>query len=160
TNKTDADIMVKKVDEYAKELIRAVTGSIASKTNTNTSTSNKKPSTSNKTNSKGDMKTGSIVVYLQSIGEQYSFVRHQRLAAKHGINNYTGTAAQNKRLLSILRGSKPTNTKPSSKPKTSTTASIKRMADEVIAGKHGSGHANRRKSLGVDQATYEKVRAE
>src|SRR5699024_2477265 len=35
-----------------------------------------------------------------------------------------------------------------------------RMADEVIAGKHGSGHANRRKSLGVDQATYEKVRAE
>src|SRR5699024_3824483 len=37
---------------------------------------------------------------------------------------------------------------------------LTQMADEVIAGKHGSGHANRRKSLGVDQATYEKVRAE
>lgn len=34
------------------------------------------------------------------------------------------------------------------------------MAKEVIAGKHGSGHANRRKSLGVNAATYEKVRAE
>ena len=132
--------------------------------NTNTSTSNKKPSNSAKTNAKGDMKTGSIVVYLQSIGEPYSFAHRQKLAAKHGISNYTGTASQNKRLLSILRGSttsnKPTNTKPSTKPKTSTSASIKRMADEVITGKHGSGHANRRKSLGVDQATYEKVRAE
>src|SRR5699024_56804 len=136
--------------------------------NTNTSTSNKKPSNSAKSNAKGDLKTGSIVVYLQSIGEPYSFAHRQKLAAKHGISNYTGTASQNKRLLSILRGSKasnkPSNTKPSSKPsskpKASTTASIKRMADEVIAGKHGSGHANRRKSLGVDQATYEKVRSE
>src|SRR5690625_4700892 len=164
TNKKDADIMVKKVDEYAKELIKAVTGSVASKSNTNTSTSNKKPTNSAKSNAKGDMKTGSIVVYLQSIGEPYSFAHRQKLAAKHGISNYTGTASQNKRLLSILRGSKASittsNTKPSSKPKTPTTASIKRMADEVIAGKHGSGHANRRKSLGVDQATYEKVRAE
>lgn len=38
--------------------------------------------------------------------------------------------------------------------------SISQMADEVIAGKHGSGHANRRKSLGISQAEYEKVRAE
>ena len=34
------------------------------------------------------------------------------------------------------------------------------MASEVIAGKHGSGHANRRKSLGISQSEYEKVRAE
>src|SRR5699024_9081896 len=132
--------------------------------NTNTSTINKKPSNSDKTNSKGDMKTGSIVVYLQSIGEPYSFAHRQKLAAKHGINNYTGTAAQNTRLLSMIRdsttSSKPSNTKPTSTPKTCTAASINRMADEAIAGKHGSGHANRRKSLGVDQATYDKVRAE
>src|SRR5690625_3185206 len=139
--------------------------------NTNTSTSNKKPSNSAKSNdkgakssAKGDMKTNSIVVYLQSIGEPYSLAHRKKLASKYGINNYTGTAAQNTRLLSIIRGStassKSSNTKPSSKPKTSTTASIKRMADEVIAGKHGSGHVNRRKSLGVNQATYEKVRAE
>lgn len=38
--------------------------------------------------------------------------------------------------------------------------SISTMASEVIAGKHGSGHANRRKSLGIGQAQYDKVRAE
>src|SRR5690625_1800156 len=38
--------------------------------------------------------------------------------------------------------------------------SIARMADEIIAGKHGSGHVNRRKSLGISNAEYEKVRAE
>ena len=33
------------------------------------------------------------------------------------------------------------------------------MADEIIQGKYGSGHENRRKSLGIDKATYKKVRA-
>src|SRR5699024_11086367 len=107
--------------------------SVNKTSNTNTSTSNKKPSNSAKSNAKGDMKTGSIVVYLQSIGEPYSFAHRQKLAAKHGISNYTGTASQNKRLLSIIRGSttsnKPTNTKHSTKTKTSTTSSIQRMTD-------------------------------
>jgi ribosomal protein S25 len=38
--------------------------------------------------------------------------------------------------------------------------SISQMVDEVIAGEHGNGHENRRKSLGISQAQYEKVRAE
>lgn len=38
--------------------------------------------------------------------------------------------------------------------------SIREMAEEVIAGKHGNGHANRQRSLGVDDATYKLVRAE
>jgi N-acetylmuramoyl-L-alanine amidase len=38
--------------------------------------------------------------------------------------------------------------------------SISQMASEVIAGKHGNGHANRRRSLGISQSEYEKVRAE
>ncbi|MFS0751746.1 N-acetylmuramoyl-L-alanine amidase [Oceanobacillus sp. 1P07AA] len=38
--------------------------------------------------------------------------------------------------------------------------SISQMATEVIQGKHGSGHANRRESLGISQSQYEKVRAE
>lgn len=37
---------------------------------------------------------------------------------------------------------------------------ISQMATEVIAGKHGTGHANRQRSLGVDNATYQAVRAE
>lgn len=46
-----------------------------------------------------------------------------------------------------------------SKPKSS-GKSISQMADEVIKGKHGNGHANRRKSLGISQSQYEKVRSE
>ena len=34
------------------------------------------------------------------------------------------------------------------------------MAEEVIAGKHGTGHDNRRKSLGISKTEYEKVRKE
>lgn len=37
--------------------------------------------------------------------------------------------------------------------------SIDQMAREVIAGKHGNGNAQRQKSLGVDNTTYQKVRA-
>ncbi|WP_082394588.1 hypothetical protein [Halolactibacillus sp. JCM 19043] len=38
--------------------------------------------------------------------------------------------------------------------------SIVQMADEVIAGKHGNGHENRRKSLGISASEYAKVRVE
>ena len=34
------------------------------------------------------------------------------------------------------------------------------MAQEIIAGKHGTEHENRRKSLGISQSEYNKVRAE
>jgi len=44
-----------------------------------------------------------------------------------------------------------------SKPK---GKSVSQLASEVISGNHGSGHENRRKSLGISQAKYEKVRAE
>lgn len=46
------------------------------------------------------------------------------------------------------------NAQPSNRGK-----SIDQMAREVIAGQHGTGHANRRQSLGISQAEYEKVRA-
>lgn len=44
--------------------------------------------------------------------------------------------------------------------KPSATKSTKTMAAEVIAGRHGTGHANRRRSLGITPAQYELVRAE
>ncbi|TES48093.1 N-acetylmuramoyl-L-alanine amidase [Shouchella lehensis] len=47
--------------------------------------------------------------------------------------------------------------KPAPKP---SKKSIAQMADEVIAQKHGNGHDNRRKSLGISAVEYEKVRAE
>src|SRR5690625_959705 len=49
---------------------------------------------------------------------------------------------------------------PKQKVKSTPGKTISQMADEVIAGKHGSGHANRRKSLGISQSEYNKVRAE
>lgn len=65
----------------------------------------KKPSaTAKHTVKKGDQKTGSIVDYLKSINQDSSFANRKKLAAKHGIKNYTGTAAQNKQLLKKLRG--------------------------------------------------------
>ena len=38
--------------------------------------------------------------------------------------------------------------------------SISQMASEVIAGRHGDGHAKRKASLGVSEAVYQQVRAE
>ena len=38
--------------------------------------------------------------------------------------------------------------------------SITTMANEVLAGKHGNGHARRRRSLGISATEYAKVRAQ
>src|SRR5699024_1839436 len=71
--------------------------------NTNTSTSNKKPVTSSKISSK---KYTSIVDYLKDNKIDSSFANRKKLATKHGIKNFTGTAAQNTRLLNALRDGK------------------------------------------------------
>lgn len=103
---------------------------------------------------------GSIVDYLISIGENPSPARRRQLAKEYGVANYALTAAKNTELLNKMRGGKPAS-KPAAKPATKPAAkSISQMANEIIAGKHGSGHANRRKSLGISQSQYEKVRAE
>nr|WP_274380113.1 DUF3597 family protein [Lederbergia galactosidilytica] len=67
---------------------------------------NGKSSAPKKTDSKpkGDMKTKSIVDYLKSIGVNSSFANRKKLAAKHGIKNYSGTASQNAQLLKKMRG--------------------------------------------------------
>jgi hypothetical protein len=53
---------------------------------------------------RGDMKTDSIVTYLNSIGADSSFANRAKLAAHHGIGGYQGTASQNLTLLAKLRG--------------------------------------------------------
>lgn len=47
-----------------------------------------------------------------------------------------------------------------STPSASSGRSVSQMASEVIDGRHGTGHANRRRSLGVTTSVYEQVRAE
>ena len=106
-----------------------------------------KPATPSKPSS------GSIVDYLNSQGKDSSFSARKKLANQYGIKNYKGTAKQNIDLLNKLKSGNPA--KPP-RPK----KSINQMAKEVIDGKHGTGHANRRKSLGISQSEYDKVRAE
>ena len=92
----------------------------------------------------------SLVDYLRSVGKPSSYAARRDLARKNGIKGYRGTARQNLQLLNALRGG-------GSRSGGKTVAA---MATEVIAGTHGNGHAQRQRSLGVDSATYRKVRAE
>lgn len=50
--------------------------------------------------------TGSIVTYLQENKQDASFSARAKLAEKHGIKGYKGTASQNIKLLTILRSGK------------------------------------------------------
>ncbi len=52
----------------------------------------------------------SIVDYLKSVGKDSSYSARSQLASQQGITNYTGTAAQNTQLLSILNKPTPTST--------------------------------------------------
>lgn len=110
---------------------------------------------------KGDTQTVSIVAYLNSIKQPSSFSARAALAKKHGITPYSGTAAQNTALLNKLRNGKSAPAKPAPKPAPKPAAkTVTQMATEVIRGEHGNGHAQRQKSLGINAATYAKVRAE
>src|SRR5690606_20027249 len=61
------------------------------------------------TQPKGDMKTGSITVYLNSIGVNSSFSNRKKLYKDYGLKGvFLGTAKQNSQLLELIRsGSKP-----------------------------------------------------
>lgn len=58
----------------------------------------------------GNMTTGSIVDYLNSLGQNSSYASRSALAQQNGIQGYTGTAAQNTQLLSALRSARQTST--------------------------------------------------
>lgn len=45
----------------------------------------------------------SIVVALNSVGEDSSFANRRKIAKRNGINNYVGTAAQNIQMLNLLK---------------------------------------------------------
>ena len=118
-----------------------------------TSTPKPAPSKPSKPATPSKPSSGSIVDYLNSQGKDSSFSARKKLANQYGIKNYKGTAKQNIDLLNKLKSGNPAK-----QPKPKKT--INQMAQEVIAGKHGTGNANRRKSLGISQSEYNKVRAE
>lgn len=114
-------------------------------------TNKPKPSKPNKPTKPATKKYKSIVDYLNDHNMGSSFSARKALASRYGIKNYTGSSAQNVKLLNLLQGNKTAD---------KSKKSIKQMADEVAKGLHGNGNAERQKSLGLDNATYAKVRAE
>ncbi|GAF22734.1 hypothetical protein JCM19047_2501 [Bacillus sp. JCM 19047] len=61
---------------------------------------------------------GSIVNWMNAQSMDSSFANRAKLAAQHGISNYSGTAAQNTQLLSLLQGgTTPKPAPPVTKPK-------------------------------------------
>lgn len=65
----------------------------------------------NENNESSGYSGNSIVDYLKSIGIDSSFKNRKKLGKENGINNYTGTAEQNLKLLEILRSKKTSNYK-------------------------------------------------
>jgi GH25 family lysozyme M1 (1,4-beta-N-acetylmuramidase) len=60
------------------------------------------------TSNVGTIKIVSLIDYMKSIGMDISFANRAKLAKQYGIENYTGTAAQNLALLAKLKaGEKP-----------------------------------------------------
>ena len=176
TNPQDANIMVNQVDEYAKELVKAITGevsespTVAEKVESKSSADNKpqavkndyvgrrleskinnlrfynRPSWSD-ANLVGRVNKGigfpTIVRKLKvGKGEQYE-VKNSKGAS------YYITASD--KYVSVVGGS--------SNPTPQLTVS--QMADKIVNDKNTpNGHEARRKWLGIDNATYQKVRAE
>lgn len=194
TNKDDANVMLNKTEQYAKDLVEAILGKGVSGTPKETSKPVSKPAASS------SKKSISAVAKEVIAGKWGNGADREAKLKKAGYDPDAVQAEVNKQL--GVSSSKP---KASSKKSVSTIAkeviagkwgngsdrearlkkagynpdavqaevnkqlgvgsskkssgkSIDQMAKEVIAGKHGSGHENRRKSLGIDKATYEKVR--
>lgn len=85
----------------------------------------------------------SIVNYLNSKGINSSFSNRKKLASQYGISNYKGTASQNLELLKLMRDEKPAK------------VDINKLANDVIAGKYGTG-AERRRRLGSNYSAVQK----
>src|SRR5690625_1737064 len=84
-----------------------------------------------------------LVDWMKSKKMDSSFNNRKKLASKHGISNYKGTAAQNNSLLAKLRSGKPSNsTQNTSKKGNQTTNSIVTYLNSINVD---SSYANRSK---------------
>lgn len=90
SNADDVKIFNSKMDELAKGILACF--DIGVNENTSNTSSNTSTYTGN-----------SIVDYLNSIEKASDFSSRKIYAAQYGITNYTGTASQNTKLLSLMR---------------------------------------------------------
>ena len=76
------------------------------------------------------------------------------------VADYEKVRAEVNRQLGAGNSAKPAQSKPKKSSTKTSSKTVSQMASEVLAGKHGAGHTNRRKSLGISASLYEQVRAE
>lgn len=140
SNKEDVKIMTTKQDELAKAIADGILKYLGKGASKPTTPSKPKPS-------KPAKKSNATIAKEVMAGKWGNNPKRKNDLIKAGYDYAAIQAEVNK-----LAGGTP---KPSKPKKT-----IAQMAQEVRAGKHGTGHANRRKSLGISQSEYNKVRAE
>ena len=115
SNKADADILTGKVDEYAKELVKAITGKVEQVSKPNPNPTPSKPAPSKPVEKPSTNQTTSIVDYLNDLKINSSPSNRKKLAVEYGVKNYDLSAAKNTELLNKMRSGKPVS-KPAAKP--------------------------------------------
>lgn len=90
------DAKVWNADRCAGAIVKGLTGKTVS------GSSSSSGSSGSTTSSGYD--GSSIVDYLKSIGKDSSFAARKKYAEQYGISGYTGTAAQNEKLLKLMKG--------------------------------------------------------
>ena len=93
-------------DKCAKAIVEAVTGKAVSAGSSNSAAGASKPSSGSGTSYYKAFSGTSIVDGLKSIGVDSSMSNRKKIAAANGISNYTGTADQNTKLLSLAKQGK------------------------------------------------------
>lgn len=116
-SKKAAEAAQKKIDAANK---KAAEAKAAAQKALNKTVAKPKATTTKKTSTSGLNTKTSVVDFLKSQGKDSSFTARKTIAAKQGIKNYTGTAAQNTKMLANLKkpaAKKPAAKKPAAKKK-------------------------------------------
>lgn len=98
-----------------------------------------------------------LCVTIEKEHGSMKYYRHRDWKATACPGRYSGMIAKLVNDVNAAHGGKKPSA-PSGGSTGTASKSVSQMASEVVAGKHGSGHANRQRSLGVNNATYKKVR--
>lgn len=146
---SQADASKWSADKCAKAIVEAVTGKTVSSSSSSSTSGASKPSSSGSSSTGGAsyykaFSSTSIVDGLKSIGVDSSMSNRKKIAAANGISNYTGTAEQNTKLLSLAKQGKLKKAGSSSGSTSSGTSYYKAFSSTSIV--------DGLKSIGVDSS--------
>lgn len=136
-------------DKCAKAIVEAVTGKAVSAGSSSGASGTSKPSSGSSSSGSGTsyykaFSSTSIVDGLKSIGVDSSMSNRKKIAAANGISNYTGTAEQNTKLLSLAKQGKLKKTGSSSGSSLPSASYYKKFSSTSIV--------DGLKSIGVDSS--------